>query len=109
MSISHTRVRLFISGTSAALLSACSFVGLEPEAEVVRVLTADEAHACEVLGTSRVEVLDKVGFIARSEEKVEEELDMLARNAAAELAGNAVTAIGPIASGARKYQVLRCP
>ena len=67
------------------------------------------AAGCKELGTTRVEVLNKVGFITRSPQKVSDELDTLARNAGVDLAGNAVVPSGPVAEGKRSYRVLRCP
>jgi len=91
------------------LLPGCAFVSLAPEAEAVRMVDEQAAAGCKELGTTRVEVLDKVGFISRSSQKVSDELDTLARNAAIDLQGNAVVPSGPIAEGKRSYRVLRCP
>ncbi len=67
------------------------------------------AQTCEALGTTRVSVLDKVGILKRSPEKIARELDIMARNAAADLGGNAVVATDDIEEGERRYRVLRCP
>ncbi len=67
------------------------------------------ASTCEELGRTRVSVLGKMGFIERNPEKVARELDTMARNAAADLGGNAVVATEGIADGGRRYLVLRCP
>lgn len=90
-------------------LPGCTFVSLAPEAATVRVVDEQVAVGCKELGTTRVEVLDKVGFISRSSQKVSDELDTLARNAAIDLEGNAVVPSGPLAEGKRSYRVLRCP
>lgn len=108
----HAKLHVFAPATLLALatipLAGCNLVSLEPEAEGVRVLQS-ETPGCETLGTTRVEVLAKIGFLLRNEQKVSDELDTLARNAAADLNGNAVTPLGPIEGGERQYRVLRCP
>jgi hypothetical protein len=90
-------------------LSGCTFVTLAPEAEAVRIVDEQEAASCKELGTTRVEVMGKVGFVYRSAKKISVELDTLARNAGADLDGNAVVPSGPVAEGKRTYRVLRCP
>ncbi len=94
---------------TAGLATGCALVGLEPDAEGVRVVEEANAMGCEELGKTRVKVLGKIGFVARRNRLIEEELDTLARNAGADLAGNAVVADGPIEDGARAYRILRCP
>ncbi|MCP5040071.1 MAG: DUF4156 domain-containing protein [bacterium] len=104
----RTSKRLALFLIAAIPLGACSFVGLESEAQSIRVLES-EAPDCEALGTTRVEVLEKIGFLFRNTQKVSDELDTLARNAALGLGGNAVAALGPIEAGTRRYRILRCP
>lgn len=97
----------------------CEMVPLQEAAAQVRILadldsngSAAEAAIpakCEELGFTRVSVLSKLWFINRSQIKISEELDNLARNAAVELKGNAVMATGEIEQGGRRYQILRCP
>ena len=90
------------------LLPGCTFVSLAPGAEAIRIIDEADVQDCQDLGTTRVEVLSKVGFLPRNREKVSDELATLARNAAVDLNGNAIAASGPIVSGKRTYRVLRC-
>jgi hypothetical protein len=91
------------------LLPGCTFISLVPDAEAVRVVDEAAAAGCQEVGTTRVEVLDKVGFLSRNPQQVSDELDTLARNAGSDLQGNAVVPSGPVASGKRAYRILRCP
>ncbi len=91
------------------LLPGCTFISLVPDAEAVRVVDEAAAAGCQEVGTTRVEVLDKVGFLSRNPQKVSDELDTLARNAGSDLKGNAVVPSGPVTSGKRGYRILRCP
>lgn len=89
--------------------SACTHVSLAPAGESVRRLGAQEAPACERVGTTHVQVLSKILFVGRSETKMAEELTTLARNAAGGMGGNAVIAEGGIREGKQTFGVYRCP
>jgi hypothetical protein len=93
----------------AAGVAGCRLVPLDLGAEGVRVIDKAEATSCEELGNTRVKVLGNVGPARRGASRVEEELSTLARNAGAELNGNAVMAMGPVEDGTRGYRILRCP
>lgn len=93
----------------ALLISGCTFVNLRSDATVVQRIEESAAEGCEELGTTRVEVLGKLGFLKRNPTKVSDELDILARNAAVDLGGNAVVPSGSIDAGKRTYRVMRCP
>jgi len=93
----------------AAGVAGCRLVPLDPGAEGVRVIDEAEATSCEELGNTRVKVLGNIGPAKRGASRVEEELSTLARNAGAELNGNAVMAMGPVEDGTRGYRILRCP
>lgn len=101
--------RLLIAAAGGLLLSACSWVALEPGAADVLVLPAERlTDKCESLGKVTVSVLEKVGVLARHEEEVVEDLDTLARNHAVNRNGDTVVPLGPVANGARQYEVYRC-
>jgi hypothetical protein len=118
--MNRSRARLFLSLASIGItLAGCQMVKLDEGASDIRVLADRDSDAseteksiaatCEELGTTRVEVLSKVGFIKRGPEKVARELDNLARNEAVEMGGNAVVASGKVEAGKRRYRILRCP
>lgn len=90
-------------------LMGCQHVSLDPEGDSVRRLGAQEAPACERVGTTHVEVLSKILFVGRSQSKMDEELTTLARNSAANLGGNAVIAEGVQKDGKQTFGVYRCP
>ena len=92
----------------AVLAGGCTFVPLEPAAEGVRVIGESEAAACQRLGTTHVSVLDRVGIIDRSADKVAAELDVLARNSAAGRGGDAVLRDGAVEEGRRSYVIYQC-
>lgn len=91
------------------LVSACSWVALEPAANEVLVLPANRLPAdCESRGLVTVSVVEKVGVLKRHDNEVIEDLDILARNHAAEQNADTVVARGPVEDGARRYEVFRC-
>lgn len=93
----------------AAGVASCRLVPLDPGAEGVRVIDATEAQSCKELGNTRVKVLGSVGPARRGGSRVEEELSTLARNAGADLNGNAVMPMSPVEDGTRRYQIFECP
>lgn len=93
----------------SSALGGCTHVALEPQGSDVRRLGVQEAPACERIGTTRVKVLSKVLFVARSKTTVAEELTILARNAAGNMGGDTVIAEGGVHDGHQTFGVYRCP
>lgn len=91
------------------LLGACSWVDLQPQAEDILVLKPYQAKECEQVRRTTSQVLDKIWFVNRNQEKMEEELATLARNTAAELGGNAIMADSEIKEGKQTFVILNCP
>ena len=91
------------------VLTACTWVKLEPEAQQVQLLTAEEAEHCKTLRRTTSQVVDKIGFIKRGEKKLQRELATLARNTAVQFGGNAVVADSDLANGKLTFIILDCP
>lgn len=91
-------------------LLGCTWVPLAPEAESVRVVSSAEALAgCKKLGVVRSQTRARVGFFARSEEKISDELTALARNNAAEMGADSIIADGPPSvDGRQRFIAYRC-
>lgn len=91
------------------LATACSWVALEKGAGEVLVLPPERLPAdCESRGKVTVSVLDKVGVLERHADEVIEDLNVLARNYAAEKGGDTAVPRGPVTDGARQYEIFRC-
>jgi hypothetical protein len=100
----------FISIFVAFGSAGCTWVKLTPEADSVRVSSEDMLEGCTKVGTTKARTKTRIGFIARSEKKVAEELATLARNDAPELGGNTVVAEGSVdADGMQRFAVYDCP
>lgn len=93
---------------AAILLTGCSFNKLKPEAEGVRVVGIDDVESCKKLGRTVVTAPPKIGFVKVADKKLASELEIIARNSAAKMHGNAIVAIGPIKDGERTYAIYRC-
>ena len=90
-------------------VTGCSWVSPTPSAADIRILDADRIKHCQRLGSASASSLAKVGFINRSRDKLQRELNTLARNEAVKLGGNAVVAESPIEKGQQHFGVYRCP
>lgn len=94
---------------AGAALQACTWVDLSPAGEKTRVLSAAEVVNCQRLGTTTASVKAEVAGIERAPERVQEELESLARNsAAADLKGDTVVPIGKPRDGKQVFEVYRC-
>jgi hypothetical protein len=102
-------MRLGLSFALALLLPACTFVKMGPGADRVHVLRADQdASACEKRGEIAVSVKDRLGPYERSEIRVIDELETLARNEAPGLGADTVQPLGPPKDGEQRWRALRC-
>ena len=90
-------------------LSACTWVPLTDEGSHVQLRSLDQARGCERKSRITVSVKDRIGAIARNEDKVRGELETLARNEAARVGGNAVAAETEPTDGRQVFVVYRCP
>jgi hypothetical protein len=93
----------------AAAIAGCTWVKLTAPGEGVRVGTMAQVTACKRLGATHAKTSTKMAFFSRSMKKVDEELETLARNEAADMGGNTIVAQGPTSSeGRRSFDVYRC-
>ena len=93
---------------AAALLPACTWVKPTISAEAVRVAYDGNVTGCREAGKISVSVADKVGFYHRSELKVRDELETLARNQAAELPADTIKAASEPHDGAQNFTAYVC-
>ena len=91
--------QLIISGLVLLFSVGCTWVKLTPGGEKVRVLTQDEVVTCKKLGNTRAMLRDEIAGIDRKKEKVQKEMEALARNAAADMGGDTVVAVSEIEEG----------
>jgi len=101
--------RFIILTISLFLLSSCTWVQVAPEGRGVRLLNTTQVSACQRLGTTTSTTRQRVVFVPRGSEKVQEELVDLARNEAGIMGGNAIVADSSIEDGRQRFVVYSCP
>jgi hypothetical protein len=96
-----------IAGATA--IAGCTWVKLTSPGEGVRVGTTSQVTACSRLGATHAKTSTKVAFFSRGTRKIDQELETLARNEAAEMGGNTIVPEGPTSSeGRRSFGVYHC-
>lgn len=89
-------------------LPACTWVELTPAGSSVTLVKAFNVKSCKKVGTTTATVTNKVGVVARSEDKVTEELTTLAKNRAATMGGDSIVAQPPVVDGSMSFEVYKC-
>ena len=100
---------LITVGCAGVLLSGCTWVKLTDAGASVRVIDADSAARCIKKGEVTASVRDEVGPYSRNRQKVLDEIETLARNDARELGANAISPLGDVDAGERRYAAYDCP
>jgi hypothetical protein len=90
------------------LLSACTWVRMEPGADDIVLLPERRVQDCNKLGTVEVSVLARVAGLDRHEEEIEQDLISLAKNHAVERDADTIAAISEIEDGKQRFGIYRC-
>ncbi|HEY8009716.1 MAG TPA: DUF4156 domain-containing protein [Rudaea sp.] len=94
---------------SVALLpAACTWVNPTVSGGSVRVAYDGNVSGCRDAGTVSVTVADKIAFYHRSELKVRDELETMARNEAAQLPADTIKPLNEPSDGAQRFQAYVC-
>ncbi|MEZ5460544.1 DUF4156 domain-containing protein [Dokdonella sp.] len=90
-------------------LAACSWgIKLDSAGREVRVAWNDDVSGCRDLGKITVSVLDKVGPVDRSQIKINDELEVMARNEAAGMQADTIKPLGDAANGEQSWGAYAC-
>ena len=101
--------KIAMAAAIAMTLQACAWVELTPAGEKTRVLGAAEVTHCKRLGTTTASVKAELAGVERAPERVQQELEALARNSAAvDLKGDTVVPVGKPKDGKQVFEVYRC-
>ena len=90
------------------ILQGCTWVKLDAAGEQVRVVEKQHVQHCQRLGKTTVSVKSTVVGVERKQEAMQQELEILARNNAADIQGDTIVAISEIEDGSRVYDIYRC-
>lgn len=94
---------------AVSLLSACTWVKMDPGADAVRVAGfSQDLSVCEKKGEVAVSVKSRVGLYERNDLKVRDELEILARNEAPGLGADTVQPRGEPRDGEQRFAAFRC-
>jgi hypothetical protein len=105
------RILLSVVLAASVILSGCSFVNLSEKGERVMVLKPSDVNNCRRLGSTVVSVKDSIVGVDRSHEKMDQELEVLARNSAVDVGGglgDTVVREERLGDGKQRFGVYRC-
>ena len=90
------------------LAGACTWVKPTSGGDAVRVAYDGNVSGCRDAGAISVSVTDKVGFYQRSDIKVRDELETLARNQAADIPADTIKPNSEPRDGAQQFEAYVC-
>ena len=100
---------LLTTAVLIATLGGCTWVHMAPGGADVRVARPDEdLSACQKRGEVAVSVKDRLGPLERSDLKVRDELEVLARNEAPGLGADTVQARSEPVNGEQRFGAWHC-
>jgi hypothetical protein len=91
-----------------AALGACTWVKPTTGGTAVHVVYEGKVTGCRDAGSISVSVADKIAFYHRSELKVRDELELLARNQAASIPADTIQATSEPQDGAQTFAAYVC-
>ncbi|HEY0180400.1 MAG TPA: DUF4156 domain-containing protein [Dokdonella sp.] len=101
--------RWITAAAVAVALGACSWgIRLDSGGEKVRAAWTGDVAGCKDMGRITVSVLDHVGPVGRSDLKVGDELEVMARNEAASLGADTVQPVGEPHDGEQTWNAFHC-
>lgn len=90
-------------------LAACSWgIKLDSGGNAIRVAWNDDVGHCRDLGRITVSVLDRVGPVDRRKTKVNDELEVMARNEAATMRADTIKPLGEPRNGEQSWGAYAC-
>jgi hypothetical protein len=91
------------------LLSACSWgITMDAAAKNVRTAWSGDVSSCRELGKVTVSVMDHVGPVDRNAITVRDELEVLARNQAAQMHADTIKPLAEPADGSQPWGAYQC-
>lgn len=93
---------------ATALASGCALVELTPAGAGVRLASAEAVVTCTNLGRITADVIAKVGFLPRHPDAVQDNINVTARNAAADMGADTIVPASNIVDGKQTFDVYRC-
>jgi hypothetical protein len=105
----YSRHRFLLSLVfAAALASGCAMPDLSPAGAGVRLVGADAVGSCENLGKVTASVVAKAAGIPRHPDAVQDDLNVTARNSAANMGADTIVPASKVEDGKQAFNVYRC-
>ncbi len=101
-------MRIALLALTTALLTGCAFVEPDARGRQVEVAYFEVPPECRLLGEVSVHVPHRIAGIDRSEVRVRDELESLARNEAADLGADTIQPIAEPERGRQSFRAFRC-
>jgi hypothetical protein len=90
-------------------LAACSWgIKLDSAGSKIRVAWNEDVSACRDLGKVTVSVMNRVGPVDRNKIKVNDELEIMARNEAASMSADTIKPLGAVRDGEQSWAAYSC-
>ena len=103
-----TRSRAVLPVLIAAALAGCALVELTPAGAGVRLASPEAVATCTNLGRLTASVVHKAGFIPRHPDAVQDNINVTARNSAANMGADAIVPASNVQDGKQTFDVYRC-
>ncbi|HEY4636798.1 MAG TPA: DUF4156 domain-containing protein, partial [Burkholderiales bacterium] len=93
---------------AAALAGGCALVELTPAGAGVRLASREAVATCTNLGRITADVIAKVGFLPRHPDAVQDNINVTARNSAANMGADTIVPATNVQDGKQTFDVYRC-
>ncbi|NQV69372.1 MAG: DUF4156 domain-containing protein [Pseudohongiella sp.] len=100
---------LILTSLLASFAGCSNWVQVTDAGQNVRVATASEVANCRRIGRTNTKTLSKVVVVERGAQRLQQELQSLARNEAGDMGGNVVAPESTIDKGQQTFGVYSCP
>jgi hypothetical protein len=103
------RARVVLVVLPATLLAAgCALVELTPAGAGVRLASPEAVVTCTNLGRITASVVHEVGILPRHPEAVQNNINVTARNRAAEMGADTLVPVSKVEDGKQTFEIYRC-
>lgn len=90
------------------LIAGCALVELTPSGAGVRLASPEAVVTCTSMGRITASVVHEVGFLPRHPEAVQNNINVTARNRAAEMGADTLVPVTKVEDGKQTFEVYRC-
>ena len=92
----------------AALTAGCAVLSLTDDGAAIRLAKPEAVASCKNLGRVTASVLHRVGIVPRHPDAVQEEIEVVARNAAARMGADTMVPASGVEDGKQAFDVYLC-